>query len=1084
MSCQGGRAEPDRRETSAGLDRFGRWALYHDMRVRTMKTTVLAGWLFAGLLACGGGGGDGADGGAGGDGGQAADASRAPAQPQFGGVVLAYADGVDSISLHWLPATDDATPEADIVYEIYLATAASGDAPTDAPAVATVTGDTRANLTGLSTATEYLVTAIAVDTSNERSDTPPSVPVQTGATPLVANGTVVDLLGYSVTQSGTMGFFVDGLTTAEVAVGDIVLIPNDRGRILREVMSVSANGSGVDIVAERAAMSDVISSGELHMTGVLSALSGDGGEITALTGSTVKERSDPRGHIEALERTDGAVQMNLAPADEDEGSTTLEAGVTLDYSLGFEPSFEVSARWSDSFLDTPEHIRAVARGTFTVTADAAFDVTGSASYSAERELFERTYTFVYAVGGFPVVQDVSLKIMAELELAVDGDFHAGATFEASREVAIGFTYDADDGFEAIREDGFSQDVTFELNAQATASGTLKVYPVLSTSLYKAAEVRLFVVPTINVEAEARFLPLPVELEKFDVDFWVDGYIEADISAFGETIASWESTVYKLLYIPIHSLPEVELKEAPAQIDTCRDRLVFSMISDGYNNPVPEGNITWTLVSGDADLTPSPGGRTAVVDAHSEGTIEIELRAHGTGFLGVLGRRYATKILEVMDPPEGCDPDESTLLPPRRCQELPDFGLTDELTYSSNTIVPTEFHSVTIPYNTSQQAAGLRATWVHSNPYVSGEGFTIYEGPGHLPLLLDASESELTLTNAFARSNEGQWYPTLYFGPTVIVNGATFCAFYRDPFISMSTYTVRCHDADSFPTAECTEDSGIPIHYLRVVSADTGTDGNDHPSEAQDLNINGSAIYKHASRPGSGNLDFFTFEAPGAPPYDQDVGHTVGCAVEVELLDGYLGTVKIFDNPEDAAVDPFNFPPPGGAPKARTSIVDGQRYWVRVQSDVGPNTEPGYRISAVSECTTTPSLLATPTVDPTTVSIPGLVQVTLQFTPDTDRVDVQLWDPVADVARSNVRVALGVLGDGTATIDVPISAFEAASGAYVKVILRDPTFQLRTTYDLDASMSMTTYTALREDLVAAETVTEVTTLDLATLTIVD
>ena len=1031
-------------------------------------------------LACGGGGGGGDEPDA--DPSQSADASLAPSQPQFGGIVLAYADGIDTIAAHWLPATDDATPAADMVYEIFVASVASGTAPTDAPAVATVTGETRVSLTGLTAGTEYLLNAVAVDASGERSDVPLSVPAQTALTPLVASRDVIDLLAYDVTQSSPVNFHVAGLSSAAISSGDIVLIPNDRGRILREVMSVADSGNGVDLVAERASMSDVVSSGELHVTGMLSALNGTGGEISSATSGAFRQRRDPLGHIEARERSPGGAQFALPAGEQDEGSTSLEAGVTLDYSLGFEPSFEVSARFSDSFIDVPEHVRALARGTFTVTAEAAFDVAGSASYSAERELFERTYTFVYAIGGVPVVQDVSLKIMAELDLAIEGGFHAGATFTASRDVAVGFTYDADDGFTAIREDGFSQDVTFELDSQATASGTLKVYPVLSTSLYKAAEVSLFVVPTLDVQAAARFLPLPVELEKFDVTFWVDAYIAADISAFGESIASWESDVKKLLYIPIHSLPEVELKDAPQQIDTCRDRLVFSAISDGYANPVPEGNITWTLVSGDATLTPTPGGRFAVVDANSEGTIEIELRAHGSGFLGVLGRRYATKILEVIDPPAGCDPNESTLLPPIRCQELPEFGLTGEIVPSQNMIVPGDIHHLTIPYNTATQGAGLRATWIHSDPYITDEAFTIVGAFDGFAVALDGTQSELTTTYTFTGQDEGMWYPILYFGPTVIVNGSTRCFFERDPFISMTNYVVGCADAENFPPTDCYEDSGIPIPYVRVVSPETGTDGNDHASEAQDLAINGNAIYKHANRPGSGNLDFFTFEAPMAPPYDQDVGHTLGCAVEVELLDDYLGTVRIFDNAEEAEVDPFNFPPPGGNPKARTPIVMGQRYWVRVQADGNPSAPPGYRISAVSECTTTPSLLATPELDSPTASIPGNVQVTLQFTPDTDRVDVQLWDPVADVQRSNVRVALGVLGAGTATIDIPISAFEDASDAFVKVTLRDPTFQFRTTYDLDMAMSTTTYTALREDLVASETITEVTTLDLATVTL--
>jgi hypothetical protein len=489
-----------------------------------------------------------------------------------------------------------------------------------------------------------------------------------------------------------------------------------------------------------------------------------------------------------------------------------------------------------------------------------------------------------------------------------------------------------------------------------------------------------------------------------------------------------------------------------------------------------------LISGDATVTPTPGGRFAVVDANSEGTIEIELRAYGSCFLGVLGTRYATKILEVIDPPEGCDPNESTLLPPIRCQELPELGLTNEVEYSSNMIVPGEFHHLTIPYNSANQGTGLRVTWVHSNPYVTDEAFTILAGPNDFPVALDGTQSELTLSNAFARQNEGSWYPTFHFGPTITVNGATFCTFSRDPFISMSTYTVQCADSESFPTTVCYEDSGIPLKYLRVVSPETGTDGNDHPRDAQDLEINGNAIYKHASRPGSGNLDFFTFEAPAAPAYDQDVGHMLGCAVEVELLDGYLGTVRIFDSAEDAAVDPFNFPPPGGAPKARTTIVMGQRYWVRVQTTANPSAPPGYRISAVSSCTTTPSLLAMPTVDDPSIPAPGNVQVTLEFTDDTDRVDVVLWDINADIARSPVRAVLGQLGTGTATIDIPVNASAPPSQTYVRVTLRDPTFNLRTTYFLDPNVSTTQYTALREDVVASDTVTELTTFALTQVTI--
>src|SRR5690606_31563856 len=184
---------------------------------------------------------------------------------------------------------------------------------------------------------------------------------------------------------------------------------------------------------------------------------------------------------------------------DDGGNTSLESGVTLDWGVGFEPEFELQARFSDSFVDTPEYIRAVARGTFNVTASAAYDLNASASYSFEKTLFERSYGFVYSIGGVPVYQDVTLEIIAELDLAVDGELHASAEYTASKEVALGFEWDVDDGFEGFREDGFEQEVTFALDSQATASGTLKVYPALRTSLYKAAEVSLAVEPTLNLE---------------------------------------------------------------------------------------------------------------------------------------------------------------------------------------------------------------------------------------------------------------------------------------------------------------------------------------------------------------------------------------------------------------------------------------------------------------------------------------------------------------------------------------------------------------------------------------------------------
>jgi len=97
--------------------------------------------------------------------------------PAFAGLNLVSNITLTSMQLSWLPATDNVTPQAKIVYLIYQATSPGGEVYT-APTYSTIPGATNYTVTGLTTAgtTYYFVVRAQDEAGNINSNTSESLP--------------------------------------------------------------------------------------------------------------------------------------------------------------------------------------------------------------------------------------------------------------------------------------------------------------------------------------------------------------------------------------------------------------------------------------------------------------------------------------------------------------------------------------------------------------------------------------------------------------------------------------------------------------------------------------------------------------------------------------------------------------------------------------------------------------------------------------------------------------------------------------------------------------------------------------------
>ncbi len=1053
--------------------------------------------------------GDSEDGGGASDGGGGG-ADAGPGGLSFAGIAQAYADGTSELVVAWIAAVDDATPASALGYRVYTGSteaAVIAAADQDTGPAATVTGATTTRLSGFSPQQVVVLLAVAVDGDGNRSASRRVITVVMPQTPLLRRAPLVDLatLSLTVTELGYDRFLLVGTDAASLQVGDVVKIENTYGRSLRKIATKTTSGAGFEIGTEKAALVDLFASGELAFSGVVVDPGAAGAvPIGGQTAGTFRSTYDDQTTGIAIEQH-GRRTASLGPPPGISGQALidLEQDVQLSYEMYFDPELQISARFSESFLDKPEHVKVLLVGKFGIEGLASYTLTGAREYEAEQELLSRTVRLVYTVGTVPVVQTVTLKLMAQLQMKAESEFHASMQVNAEKQIAVGFQYDAASGFAAIREDGFTQTTTFDLTGKAEASATLKIYPVVETELYEALAARLEVVPQVNLEAEAQLLPPQPELTKCDVDFLVDAQASADLTIFGAEIAKWESDRYELYQVPLFSLPEVEVvTRTSAAATTCHPIPVYLQVKDGVRNRVVETGIVWRTSGGTLDVL--PGAVKATLTAPSAGTYTIDVDLQGDGILGVLGTRYASLDIVVTDPVADCaDVPAPTAL-----------GITCDGSIQTGMTAPPTVRTVLdagpdgLVYEVADFALHLRyAGTVHPGANMEGrlyENTTTSIGTrgvgGGVPY--PAGDHIVSVAAPLVQEGfgPGDWVPNIYVNACNQAGGE--CVGYDAPFTGSDPVAVTRTSAASYQIdallfgpdfgavdddLACYGDIGIRAPRLRAYGPRPPHEDDDDPATAPSFaqftrrqgEIRGRDVdfYKYELVPADGRVSYDNPPPPDDPACFVVVRAAASSSEQlaISVYRGEEGAV----NDTDVVVRGFD--------EVRFIPNPIEVYFARIAGD-GVTNVGTYIAEIDSDCTAEtpyPTITGPLTVPSAPIARGASVNVTVPVDASTANVELQLYTLNGQYGTGLVTALIDTSA-GTATASIPtfVSPSNPVGQYFVRARLLDDMGAHESIYAYDASFSTTVYARTKVNNLVNPTsrTTGLTTLPVALVTL--
>ncbi len=570
--------------------------------------------------------------------------------PDFDGIVLSYSSTSDSATLHWVAATDDVTATGDLTYNVYQGIANDVSSATLVYSVAA--GSTSHTWSGLIADTSYWYYVAAEDAAGNASTAPLAMTeVKTQPRAVVTKAAFKILTGTPTADPVVEDRY---LVSDTLSVGDVVVIDAATTNTLRRVTAVNLDGT-VDTVD--AVLSELIENGVINTT---ISFPNDIEGNTALSAKSVDadrvRYTDPEGAFSITSQNFGdapAAERSTAERSSDIATYAKQmtlyndiGNVELGYTTSFTPDFATLVQYNKGIIvDSPLLIRVYATGELSIDAMVGYYLSGAASIAnVTSTLAKKTLTANYFIGTVPVTQEITVEIKADFQFNAAAALDIESKLNATKTVGIGFVWEPGVGATLLKKDGVTKTITFDVSAQGGLTATVNVYPEISTKFYKSATGSMEIVPSLNLAAQARILPLPVELTQFDVDFKVDGYVGADLTIFGANLFNWTSPPWNLLTENMFSLPTIDLVSCSPSTALDIDQTSSCTVAwtNGTNNVVDAANIAWeSETAGAMTLSPATDSVTTTVTsaATTAGQYNLLVSAYGSGFLGSAGTRY-------------------------------------------------------------------------------------------------------------------------------------------------------------------------------------------------------------------------------------------------------------------------------------------------------------------------------------------------------------------------------------------------------------------------------------------------------------
>jgi len=575
---------------------------------------------------------------------------QAGEQPYFPGIVQIVGTNVDSVSLAWLPASDNKTPIDDINYEIHLSDQPDFE-PTANTLYTSVVGVNQTDLAGLTTATTYNLLVVALDTDGYRSKERDYRTARTFTNPPVVSSTTAFAqdkqlgLGEATTQDGIVFTYPAATPGVQPEIGSVLFINTSKDAYIRKVDLVENTAQGLVVYTSDGELGEILETGTFD-----TQLTLFDARNTALRSSQARVRKSHPLSVESADNRymvrwlDDFLVVEQIDYNEPHSNRVRQSSpVDVKTNVKFKPDFETKVDYG--VLSGLNEAKIIAKGELKAEIKVLYNFKASDSVTKKFDLLRRTFQTKYLIGGVPVLQDTTLSVTAELSAEASAEIKAKAIAEVTATVKIGVEWNPEtETWDNIAESDFKRSFTADISVHGKVVGKVRLIPNLEVKIYKSVTGNLSVEPFLTNTIEAETISnadilenwgyLKTQLTKFDVILQAEAYVSASVDIVKtfellEKTKIWTSPKWVLF-----SLPELKLESASGKVNE-PITLDATTTKDGENNPFDEGSIDWKVSPESGSVS---GNKTGTFTASEEGTYTVFFSGHSR-LPSPLGRQF-------------------------------------------------------------------------------------------------------------------------------------------------------------------------------------------------------------------------------------------------------------------------------------------------------------------------------------------------------------------------------------------------------------------------------------------------------------
>ncbi len=418
-------------------------------------------------------------------------------------------------------------------------------------------------------------------------------------------------------NSGNLSFSYDSVVNAN----SILVLDLDTVGLIRKVNAVSYASGTYTCETEQATLQDVFSNAEFKLS------------TKVITPSTSLKSTMSNNQISKALTDDNNYIHPVSVIYTTKNGKSLKSAISGEWGNDMYTKIDLSGLeiYSDSYLDVylSEAYASLApcfkfnfdfedselqnfkfwsdSTNFELKTILTTEVSAAYTYSVEEVLASDiiSVSFEFMAGTIPVYIDFDCDLYGGYELSTSAAVTATTGYKANRYVTLGIEYD-DEEWSTFNSYAKADTLySVELDADATLSQRLEIYPRFSVELYDIIGIYTDIIPFIYNENNVNITTTAWDAS---VDLGIDARIGTNSSIFGITLFDYSTDKLNLLTYNLWNSPDTVMimsgNNQTGNVNQELDEPIILKVTDNFGVAVPLVRIDLEMISGGASFTDS------------------------------------------------------------------------------------------------------------------------------------------------------------------------------------------------------------------------------------------------------------------------------------------------------------------------------------------------------------------------------------------------------------------------------------------------------------------------------------------------